>query len=140
MAETYNATHKTLANRFEVDEFVKRLRKRMPSVMIPKLATRWEGPFIVHTVGPHDSYVLKKPNGELEPHPVNANHLAPFIGVSDLNVTRLSQSSPSSVIMLKSRFSLLDTVAFYLFLVSSGKADVLSISDCLLNYQSIRSI
>ena len=65
---------------------MKRISKRLLNQIIPRLEPRWDGPFIIDRAGPHDSYVPKKMNGDLEPHPVNANHLAPYKNALDLNV------------------------------------------------------
>jgi hypothetical protein len=100
MAQAYDENHKVIGERFVPGRFVKRLRKQLPNQIIPKLSPRWEGPFIIESVGPHDSYVLKKPNGELEPHPVNANHLAPYINVQDLNQVLLDTSFSFSHLIL----------------------------------------
>ena len=73
MVDKYELNHKPVSNQFVIGQFVKRIRKRLPSMMIPKLASRWEGPFIIYKVGPNDSYVLKKPNGELTPGKLEDN-------------------------------------------------------------------
>jgi hypothetical protein len=79
MTLRHATTHRTETQRFQVGEFVKRKVRRLPSQMPPKFSPVWEGPFIIDSVGEHDSYRLKHPNGQLEPHPVNANHLAPYV-------------------------------------------------------------
>jgi hypothetical protein len=101
MAEMHDRTHQTIADRFTPGQFVKRIRKRLPNQMIPKLAPRWEGPFIIESAGPHDSYILKKPNGQLEPHPVNANHLAPFISSQSLNQLQVIPGKSSALVLYK---------------------------------------
>jgi hypothetical protein len=91
MAKRHDAQNGVTQVVFEVGQFVKRRKKRLSSQMIPKFAPRWEGPFIIHSVGLHDSYILANPNGDLEPHPVNANHLAPYISKKDLEVATVQQ-------------------------------------------------
>jgi hypothetical protein len=61
---------------FQIGEFVV---KRLPGQMTRKLKPAWEEPFIVAGVGPHDFYRLQAPNGQIEKHPVNGNHLAPWM-------------------------------------------------------------
>ncbi len=89
MKNSHDDAHATRSNRFKEGEFVKLIKKRLPSMMIPQLESRWKGPFIIHAVLPNDSYILKNTDGSLEPHPVNANHLAPYL-------TRANFSSSSS--------------------------------------------
>jgi hypothetical protein len=93
MAQRYNASSGVRKRVFMVGEFVRRRKKRLSSQIIPKFAPRWEGPFVIHSVGPHDSYVLAKPNGDLEPHPVNGNHLESFIRGVSRNLAHISVST-----------------------------------------------
>jgi hypothetical protein len=93
MAERFDSTRQVKENRFLVGQFVKRIKKRLPSMIISKFDPRWEGPFIVDAIGLHDSYVLRRPNGDLEPHPVNGSHLAPYISQHDL----LTAESPNNL-------------------------------------------
>jgi hypothetical protein len=79
MTERHGRARRTLARRFAVGDQVKRKVRRLPSQHKPKFAPGWEGPFIIDQIGPHDSYRLKTPAGVLERHPVNANHLAPYL-------------------------------------------------------------
>jgi transposase InsO family protein len=81
MATRHDASPHVQDKQFDLGEFVKRRSKRLPTQMKSKFAPVWEGPFIIDSVGPHDSYRLKRPDGTLEPHPVNGNHLAPFVTV-----------------------------------------------------------
>jgi hypothetical protein len=74
MQNTHDSTHKTITQEFKVGDKVKRIRQRLPGMMISKLAPKWEGPFVIGSIGPHDSYYIHK-NGIYEHHPVNANHL-----------------------------------------------------------------
>jgi hypothetical protein len=85
MATRHDASPQVRAAPFQLGEFVKRRTKRLPTQMKSKFAQVWEGPFIIDSVGPHDSYRLKRPDGTLEPHPVNANHLAPYVTVRRIN-------------------------------------------------------
>ena len=71
-------------------------------MMIPQLESRWKGPFIIHEVLPNDSYKLKRTDGKVLPHPVNANHLAPFRTREDFSTPssqhQISHISKSSVL------------------------------------------
>jgi hypothetical protein len=93
MSEQHDAQRKVQANRFVIGEYVKKLKSPLPSQHISKFNMRWDGPFIIDSVGPNDSYRLMTPRGEPLPHPVNANHLAPYKNIQDL----FSSPSPTVV-------------------------------------------
>jgi hypothetical protein len=74
MENSHAAKNKIKGNEFKIGDQVKRIRQRLPGMMIPKLAPKWDGPFTIGSVGPHDSYYIHR-NGIYEQHPVNSNHL-----------------------------------------------------------------
>jgi transposase InsO family protein len=96
MKTSHDSDHAIKSNRFAVGEFVIRMKRRLSSVKIPQLESRWEGPFIIHAVLPNDAYMLKRPDGSIESHPVNANHLAPFTATRspDQQLSGLSTDFP----------------------------------------------
>jgi hypothetical protein len=100
MAEKHDESSKVTNQGFEVGEFVKRIVNRLPSQFRKgKLDQVWEGPFIIDRVGPHDSYYLRRPDGQVEEHPVNFNHLEPYVNSqpqesNSADVSFISTSSP----------------------------------------------
>ena len=80
----------TEARTFVVGEFVK--LKHFTKL---KLEFTWRGPFIVDSIGPHNTYYLKKPDGTLLSSPYNGIHLAPFKG-GDLSEPDPTTPEPGS--------------------------------------------
>jgi transposase InsO family protein len=58
---------------FEIGQYVK-----LKNFTKKKFEYIWKGPFIVNSIGPHNTYFLMKPNGELMKNPYNGVHLAPY--------------------------------------------------------------
>ena len=79
---------------FQVGDFVKLIKKRLPSMMIPKFDPNFSGPYIIDSVGTHDSYTLRHPDGRVLPHPVNQNHLMSFYPGTSLRRGVVSRSDP----------------------------------------------
>ena len=78
MVRKHTTSHKTMGSRFKLGDFVK-LKADRGTSFHKALTPRFVGPFIIDRIGMHHSYYLKKPNGDLLLHPVNANDIAPWI-------------------------------------------------------------
>ena len=74
-AREYAKTNVTNEQTFVVGEFVK-----LKNFTKMKFQFRWHGPFIVDRIGPHNTYYLMKPNGDLLTHPYNGRDLLPWKG------------------------------------------------------------
>lgn len=74
MGNTHAANHKIKANEFKIGDKVKLSRQRLPGMFTGKLAPKWDGPYEIGSIGPHDSYYIHK-DGIYQHHPVNSNHL-----------------------------------------------------------------
>ena len=88
-AKQYAATNSTF-KQFKIGEFVK-----LKNFTKKKFQFRWKGPFIVDSIGPHNTYYLNRADGTDLLHPYNGVHLGSWISnqeLKDSNTVLNSQS------------------------------------------------